>query len=127
MKCNYKRNLKNTAEAKLTKEQEKAIAFYLDMYSFLLKEYYDEKNKRLKNEEDFFNSFYQLIIDENQTRQEDGIEGYFIFEQTGQYEAIFYDEMLPEETKIVSKNAKELIDMGARIFCALNCEFAELY
>ena len=66
MKCNYKRNLKNTAETKLTKEQEKAIAFYLDMYSFLLKEYYDEKNKRLKNEEDFFNSFYQLIIDENQ-------------------------------------------------------------
>lgn len=120
MKCNYKRNVKNIEKPELTEEQIKLVSFYEKMYSVLLRSYYDEKNKSLKNEEEFFNTFYDLLADENLERQEIGMEQFFILEQTGKYEAIFYDEMSPEETKIVSKNAKELIGMGARIFCAIN-------
>ena len=120
MKCNYKRNVKNIEKPELTEEQIKLVSFYEKMYSVLLRSYYDEKNKSLKNEEEFFNTFYELLADENLERQEIGMEQFFILEQTGKYEAIFYDEMSPEETKIVSKNAKELIGMGARIFCAIN-------
>ena len=120
MKCNYKRNVKNIEKPELTEEQIKLVSFYEKMYSVLLRSYYDEKNKSLKNEEEFFNTFYDLLADENLARQEIGMEQFFILEQTGKYEAIFYDEMSPEETKIVSKNAKELIGMGARIFCAIN-------
>ena len=107
----------------MTEEQKKLVAFYEKSYSVLLKSYYDEKNESLKNEEEFFNTFYDLLADENFERQEIGMEQFLILEQTGKYEAIFYDEMSPEFTRIVSKNAKELIGMGARIFCAINFEY----
>ena len=123
MKCNYKRNVKNIEKPELTEEQIKLVSFYEKMYSVLLRSYYDEKNKSLKNEEEFFNTFYDLLADENFERQEIGMEQFLILEQTGKYEAIFYEEMSPEPTRIVSKNAKELIGMGARIFCAINFEF----
>lgn len=119
MKCNYKRTLKNTPKNKLTEEELKLATFYKNMYSKLLERYYDEKNKTLQNEEEFFNTFYDLLADENSERQERGMEQFLILEQTGKYEAIFYDELSPEPTKIISKNAKELISMGARIFCAI--------
>ena len=119
MKCNYKRNVKNIEKPELTEEQIKLMSFYEKMCSVLLRSYYDEKNKSLKNEEEFFNTFYDLLADENFERQEIGMEQFLILEQTGKYEAIFYDEMLPESTRIVSRNAKELISMGAQIFCAI--------
>ena len=78
MKCNYKRTLKNLSKNKLTDEELKLATFYKNMYSKLLERYYDEKNKTLQNEEEFFNTFYDLLADENSERQERGMEQFLI-------------------------------------------------
>ena len=106
MKCNYKRNVKNIEKPELTEEQIKLVSFYEKMYSVLLRSYYDEKNKSLKNEEEFFNTFYDLLADENFERQEIGMEQFLILEQTGKYEAIFMMKCRPNPQGLSVKMPK---------------------